>query len=179
MTTTATRPQVAAAPPRPAEQPASRGFVRSVAAALAGAVRFVVRFVLILLSIPPLILTALMPLSALLLMAPAVVPEESVVQDTGPRAGLIASQFRRLFNLLIGCSALLAVVTTGSEVVARLGAQRGFVAWGVGILIVYGLDVAILLLIGRVPLAYNVRNLIVRWPITLLTAVAFTTVVAL
>jgi hypothetical protein len=150
-----------------------------VPAVVAGGAGFVVRFVLILLSIPPLILTALLPLSALLLMAPALVPEESVVQDIVPRVGLVRSQLRRLFNLLIGCSGLLAVVVSASEAVAWLGVPRGFVAWGTGILIVYGLDVAILLMIGRIPLAYNVRNLVVRWPITLLTAVAFTTVVAL
>lgn len=33
--------------------------------------------------------------------------------------------------------------------------------------------------VGRVPLRYNVRNLIVRWPITILTALAFTLVVGL
>jgi ABC-type lipoprotein release transport system permease subunit len=36
-----------------------------------------------------------------------------------------------------------------------------------------------LLLIGKVPLGYNVRNLLVRWRITLLTALAFTLVVGL
>jgi ABC-type lipoprotein release transport system permease subunit len=36
-----------------------------------------------------------------------------------------------------------------------------------------------LLLIGRVPLAYNVNNLLVRWRTTLLTALAFTLVIAL
>src|SRR5207237_1612504 len=40
-------------------------------------------------------------------------------------------------------------------------------------------DLAILLFIGRVPLAYNVRNLIVRWRISALTAVVFTVVVGL
>src|SRR5437660_8825006 len=34
-------------------------------------------------------------------------------------------------------------------------------------------------LVGRVPLAYNLRNLRVRWPITALTALAFTIVVGL
>jgi putative ABC transport system permease protein len=39
--------------------------------------------------------------------------------------------------------------------------------------------VAVLLLVGKIPLGYNVRNLVVRWRITLLTGVAFTLVVAL
>jgi ABC-type antimicrobial peptide transport system permease subunit len=42
---------------------------------------------------------------------------------------------------------------------------------------------AVLLLVlttfGKVPIRYNLRNLVVRWPITLLTAAAFTVVVAL
>jgi ABC-type lipoprotein release transport system permease subunit len=38
---------------------------------------------------------------------------------------------------------------------------------------------AALLLIGKVPLAYNVQNLLVRWRTTLLTALAFTLVVSL
>jgi ABC-type lipoprotein release transport system permease subunit len=38
---------------------------------------------------------------------------------------------------------------------------------------------AVLVVIGKVPLGYNVRNLAVRWPITLLTALAFTLVVSL
>src|SRR5262245_25969544 len=33
--------------------------------------------------------------------------------------------------------------------------------------------------IGKVPLSYNVRNLVVRWKTTLMTALAFTLVVAL
>ena len=36
-----------------------------------------------------------------------------------------------------------------------------------------------LLFVGRVPVKYNLRNLIVRWPTTLLTALAFTLVIAL
>jgi putative ABC transport system permease protein len=41
------------------------------------------------------------------------------------------------------------------------------------------LPFAALLVIGRVPLRYNMRNLTVRWRTTLLTALAFTVVVAL
>jgi hypothetical protein len=38
---------------------------------------------------------------------------------------------------------------------------------------------ASLLVIGRIPLVYNLRNLMVRWKTTLLTALAFTVVIAL
>src|SRR5215471_2985909 len=39
--------------------------------------------------------------------------------------------------------------------------------------------VAVLAAIGKVPLGYNIRNLLVRWRITFLTALAFTLVVSL
>ena len=42
-----------------------------------------------------------------------------------------------------------------------------------------GLLMAGLALAGKVPLKYNVRNLVVRWPVTLLTAVAFLLVVGM
>ncbi len=51
--------------------------------------------------------------------------------------------------------------------------------WPFVFLTVYGLDLILMLAIGRVPLAYNLRNLVVRWRITGLTALAFTVVVAL
>jgi ABC-type antimicrobial peptide transport system permease subunit len=41
------------------------------------------------------------------------------------------------------------------------------------------LSVTALLVVGRVPLSYNFRNLIVRWRMTLLTALAFTLVISL
>jgi ABC-type antimicrobial peptide transport system permease subunit len=46
-------------------------------------------------------------------------------------------------------------------------------------LILFALLVILLVIIGKVPISYNVRNLIVRWRITLLTALAFTLVVGL
>jgi cell division protein FtsX len=147
--------------------------------AVESAIRFFVKFVLILLSIPPLVLTALLPLCALLLMAPAAVPEETVIADAVPRRGFLLGLLRRLFNVAVGCAALVAVVVFAAEAVMRLGVPRGAVAFGLGVLIVYALDVAILVAVGRVPLRYNVRNLVVRWWITLLTAVSFTVVVGL
>jgi cell division protein FtsX len=165
---------------RGALPPAPRsGALRAAVHAVENAFRFFIKFVLILLAIPPLVVTALMPLSALLLMAPAAVPEETVISDSVPRRGFFLGLLRRLFNFTIGCAALVAMVVFAAELVVRVGVPRGPVAWGAGVLIVYGLDVAILLAVGRVPLRYNVRNLIVRWWITILTAVAFTVVVCL
>lgn|GEM_PF-161940 len=51
--------------------------------------------------------------------------------------------------------------------------------WPFVFLVVYGSDLVLLLLIGKVPLAYNFRYLWVRRRDTALTAVAFTVVVAL
>lgn len=51
--------------------------------------------------------------------------------------------------------------------------------WPFVFLVVYGTDLVLLLLIGRVPLTYNFRYLWVRKRDTALTAVAFTVVVAL
>ncbi|QJW96899.1 ABC transporter permease [Frigoriglobus tundricola] len=51
--------------------------------------------------------------------------------------------------------------------------------WPFVLLVMYGTDIVLLLLIGKVPLAYNFRYLWVRRRDTALTAVAFTVVVAL
>lgn len=51
--------------------------------------------------------------------------------------------------------------------------------WPVVLLLVYASDLALLMLIGKVPLAYNLRYLWVRKRDTILTAVVFTVVVAL
>ncbi len=48
-----------------------------------------------------------------------------------------------------------------------------------GLLAAAALALALLLGIGRVPLRYNLRNLLVRWRITFLTALAFTVVIGL
>jgi putative ABC transport system permease protein len=47
---------------------------------------------------------------------------------------------------------------------------------GLGIVALF---LVVLLAIGKVPLSYNLRNLVVRWRVTLLTALAFTLVVSL
>ncbi|MGL6094375.1 MAG: ABC transporter permease [Fimbriiglobus sp.] len=51
--------------------------------------------------------------------------------------------------------------------------------WPFVILVVYAADVLILLFIGRVPLAYNLRNIRVRWKTNAMTAVAFACVIGL
>ncbi|HKB41359.1 MAG TPA: hypothetical protein VKD72_33345 [Gemmataceae bacterium] len=46
-------------------------------------------------------------------------------------------------------------------------------------LVFFAVLLTVLALFGKVPIKYNLRNLVVRWRITLLTALAFTLVVAL
>ena len=48
----------------------------------------------------------------------------------------------------------------------------------IGPLLFFLLLVVGLAIVGKVPLSYNIRNLLVRWRLTLLTALAFTLVVA-
>lgn len=141
--------------------------------------RFFGRLLLFLLSIEPLVLAAMAPLSALLLTLPVAVPDESVIEDTVRRTTRWRGIGRRLFNLAIGITAFVALVVFSAELVVWLGVPRGALAWGVALIVVYAIDLAILVSIGRVPLAYNLRNLRVRWPITVLTAIVFTAVVGI
>lgn len=149
---------------------------------LAGSARasleFLRQFSLTLLSLPFLVVPALLPLSSLLLMLPAVEPEETIITDANRKSGFAADLGKRLFAIAIGLGSVVALLLAANEIVIQLGLTgiRSWVAWFV---LVYLLDLMILLAIGNVPLRYNARNLIVRWRITALTAVAFTVVVAL
>ncbi len=51
--------------------------------------------------------------------------------------------------------------------------------WPIVMLVMYAADLGLLLVVGRVPLSYNLRNLWVRRRISAVTALAFTVVVAL
>src|SRR5262245_35499760 len=99
------------------------------------------------LAIEILIQVALLPLSVLLLLFPAVVPDESVIADVAPRTGLLRGLFRRLFNLAVGLAALVALVVFTCELLVRVGVTSGPLAWGWSVLIIYGLDLLILLMI--------------------------------
>jgi hypothetical protein len=115
----------------------------------------------------------------LLLTLPVAMPDESVIDDTVSRARLWRNIGRRLFNLAIGVSAFVALTVFAVEVIVWLGIRRGALAWGAALMVIYAIDLVILIFIGRVPLAYNFRNLSVRWPITVLTAVVFMAVVGI
>ena len=51
--------------------------------------------------------------------------------------------------------------------------------WPLVILVMYAIDLLLVLMLGKVPLSYNLRNVRVRWKTNLLTALAFLFVVGL
>jgi hypothetical protein len=146
----------------------------------------------------------LLPLASLLMFLPLVMPQEAVLKDTlRPAQTRLARGGRRALAVLTGVVVLLALLTFGiqvvswggswfrSDVYANLARQllpeivlaRLPVAlvegWPFVLLVMYATDFALLLLIGKVPVQYNLRNLRVRWLTTLMTGVAFTVVVFL
>ena len=46
------------------------------------------------------------------------------------------------------------------------------------LLTIAGVVLLVLVAIGKVPLSYNIRNLTIRWKTTIMTALAFTAVIA-
>lgn len=170
-----TRPLASMADEPPERERLIGGLVRSALKPFV----FVVKLLGFLYVVEMLVIISLLPLSVVLLLAPVISPDESVIADTVNRSSLFRGILRRQFNLLVGLAAFIAMVLFATEIIIRAGVPRGPLAIGWGVLIVYAIDLAILLMIGRVPLAYNIRNLFVRWWITLLTAVAFLAVVGL
>jgi hypothetical protein len=81
----------------------------------------------------------------------------------------------KLFNALVTLGATAGHLAVWGGIL-WLGLQWGF---AVALAAVVVLLAALLFLFGRVPLGYNIRNLTVRWMVTLLTALAFTLVVGL
>jgi putative ABC transport system permease protein len=145
---------------------------------------------------------SLLPLSSLLLMLPAVAPQEAVLTDT-VRTGQSRWQRlgRRVFAAATGIALLLVLLAFSVEVVTRLNLKSPYFGklarmvlpdslaielpkamvdqWPYVFLVIYATDLLLLFGIGKIPLNYNVRNLIVRWRITLLTGLAFTVVLCL
>jgi len=181
---------------------------------------------------------SLLPLSALLLMFPAVDPSESVLDDISGRESTGKRFLRRIFALVTGFVVLITLLAVSTEGVTRLREStgtallsergqfapvaRGFLPapsmmlgksareineklaempepaksffktplheklppamvnyWPVVIFGVYMLDLVLLMMIGKVPLRYNLRNVRVRWITNLMTCLAFTFVIGL
>jgi putative ABC transport system permease protein len=145
---------------------------------------------------------SLLPLASLLLVVPAVMPEESVLTDTvRPSKSRWLRAVRRLIAAATGIALLIALLAFATEVVTQLGLKSPYFGklarmvlsekladslpgamvdqWPYVFLIVYATDLMMLLFIGKVPIAYNIRNLVVRWRTTVLTGLAFTLVLGL
>jgi putative ABC transport system permease protein len=145
---------------------------------------------------------SLLPLASLLLIIPAIFPQESILVDTvRPARNAWKDILRRIFAVLTALGMLLTILAFSVEIVTQLRLQSPYFAqiaetflgtklasqlppamvqgWPSVLLIAYATDLIILFCIGKVPLQYNYRNLLVRWRITLLTGLAFTVVVAL
>jgi putative ABC transport system permease protein len=144
----------------------------------------------------------LLPLASLLMFLPLVMPQEAVLTDTlRPARTRLARAARRVMAVLTGLVVLLALLTFGVQVVSWTGVRSDVYAnlarqllpegvlgrlpvalvegWPFVLLVMYATDFLLLVLIGKVPLQYNLRNLRVRWLTTLMTGVAFTVVVFL
>ncbi len=145
---------------------------------------------------------SLLPLASLLLVMPAVLPEESVLSDAiPPRRSRLQRLGRRLLAATTGIALLVALLAFATEVVTQLGLKSPYFGklarmvlpadladalpgamvdqWPYVLLIIYATDLLVLLCLGKVPLNYNVRNLAVRWRTTVLTGLAFTLVLGL
>ena len=149
------------------------------------------------------LLISLLPLAALLLMLPAFLPEETVLTDSNQRSRTPwADLLKRLIMFLLGLVLLETIIVFSIELVSwmPLGSTPDLTAslWGIlpaslveqfpvalrdhpayCLLTIYLIDLGLLTIIGKVPLRYNVRNLLVRWRITMITALAFVVVVTL
>jgi ABC-type lipoprotein release transport system permease subunit len=145
---------------------------------------------------------SLLPLSALLMIVPIFMPQESILSDTVKRSrNPVWDVLKRIGAFLVAIGMLLALLAFATEIVTRLNLKSPYfgllagkmigtdlvarlpeamsLGWPYVILIMYGTDLLLLASIGKVPLSYNYRNLLVRWRITLLTGLAFTVVIAL
>src|SRR5262245_10283603 len=145
---------------------------------------------------------SLLPLASLLLILPAIFPQESVLSDS---VRVVRSPFerflRRVFAVLTSFALLIGLLAFATELVTRLNLSDPYFGqlarmilptelanalpramvdqWPYVLLVLYATDLLVLFAIGKVPLQYNYRNLIVRWKITLLTGATFTLVVGL
>jgi ABC-type lipoprotein release transport system permease subunit len=140
---------------------------------------------------------SLLPLSSLLLALPAIDPSEAVLSDTLPPArSWRVSLGRRLIGIVTSFVLLMVMLAFATEFVTLLNlpgdtfyglvtrtmlpdrlASRlpvGVVEhWPYVLCLVYLIDLVVLVVIGKIPLSYSLRNLVVRWHITALTMLAF------
>ena len=185
--------------------PATFGVLRSLLKVRRSIVRVIYRvgrFIIRVFGYVFLLGLSLLPLASLLMVLPAVLPQETVLTDSIRPARSFWRRFgRRVFALLTGFALLVGLLAIAVEIVTRMnlkGTYFGELArlilptdlanalpramveqWPYVLLIMYATDLAVLFAIGKVPLQYNIRNLAVRWKVTILTGLTFTVVVGL
>ena len=140
---------------------------------------------------------SLLPLSSLILALPAVAPTEAVLSEslsrTRSRWIFLA---RRIFALASAACLITVMLAFATEIVTLLHlpgdtfyglvthaivsdsfANRLPVSlieqWPYVLFVMYLLDLGVLLVIGKIPLSYSLRNLVVRWHISVMTMSAF------
>lgn len=143
---------------------------------------------------------SLLPISSLLLALPAANPSETVLTETVPPVRNIwESLARRVKGLVVSLVLLLVMLAFAVEMITlmRLPGDTfyGLILrqllspelaerlpytlvehWPHVLLVIYLIDLLLLVVIGRIPHQYSIRNMIVRWRITLLTVWAFVVV---
>jgi putative ABC transport system permease protein len=144
---------------------------------------------------------SLLPLAALLMVMPAIYPQESVLTDANRRKSPLADALWRAVYFLTGVAVMIGLLAFSVEFVTQLGLKSPYFGklarmvlpesladslpkamvnqWPYVFLIIYAADLVVLFGIGKVPVSYNLRNLAVRWKTTLLTGLAFTVVLCL
>lgn len=174
---------------RQSENPWIRYFIVTIALAL------------LLVFVPIIVVVSLLPLTPLLLMIPAALPEETVLTEANERAPGLRNTLKRTMALVLGLFVLFVLglfavevlryvpLSTSNPLMTQLAdtvsgvpiskyfPRHAVVNWPVLALLMYVVDFAMLALMLRIPLRYNYRNLLVRWWVTVLVALSFTVVI--
>src|SRR5262245_29042017 len=160
--------------------------------------------IVVVLCIPILILVSILPSAPLLLAFPSIFPQETVLQVTAqPARNRLVAWLRRITAAVLSIAAMIALAlfvvelmrflplpqsnpmtSQVAETIAGWKLQsfvphHALVNWPLLLCLIYGADLVMLIALLRVPMAYNYRNLMVRWWTTLLVALAFTVVICL
>ncbi len=145
---------------------------------------------------------SLLPLSVIILVLPALFPNEAVLTDTTKTyRSFWVGLMRRIIAIFTALAVMIVLFAVSVEMVSMLKLTKSYVSdlpnkifpaglvkqlprvaveqWHYVLICVYLIDLVLLFAIGKVPFKYNIRNLRTRWVTTVMTSMAFTLVVAL
>src|SRR5262249_12265930 len=124
------------------------------------------RYALTLFLTPWVFILSLLSVSAILLLLPVVFTDETILaRSTSRFRGWLRGWDRRAVALIAGLTTQFVLLFFAIQLSIFLPVSAGM-RWVTVLLVVYAIDIAVLLAIGKIPLQYNVRNLLVRWKIT-------------